>query len=176
MSGRIARSSTILPAGRPKAEIVQIGRKYIFGGAVLLLAGGIAAAFWWTPSPTDPTLRPDDAALVARGAAIYVGQCASCHGAKLEGQPDWRSRRADGKLPAPPHDKDGHTWHHPDALLFDLTRRGPAAMIGGAYKTNMMGFGDVLSDDEIIAVLSYIKSTWPASIRQRHDTINERSK
>jgi hypothetical protein len=27
-------------------------------------------------------------------------------------------RKPDGKLPAPPHDASGHTWHHADAQLF----------------------------------------------------------
>ena len=31
-----------------------------------------------------------------------------------------------------------------------------------------------LSDDEIWAVLSYIKSRWPAAIRARHDTMEDR--
>jgi len=154
---------------------VKIGRKLTFGGAALLLAGGIALASWRTAAPADPTLRPDDPATVARGAAAYTSQCASCHGARLEGQPNWRSRRPDGRLPAPPHDATGHTWHHPDATLFALTKRGPAAMVGGGYRSDMPGYAGILSDDEIIAVLSYIKSTWPAAIRRRHDTINQRS-
>jgi len=37
----------------------------------------------------------------------------------------------------------------------------------------MIGFGDVLSDDEIIAVLSYIKSTWPDRVREVHDERNQ---
>ncbi len=36
----------------------------------------------------------------------------------------------------------------------------------------MPGYETVLADGEIIAVLSYIKSTWPAEIRQRHDRMN----
>jgi len=32
----------------------------------------------------------------------------------------------------------------------------------------------VLTDDEIIAVLSYIKSTWPQEIRDRHDEMENR--
>ncbi|TNE39067.1 MAG: cytochrome c, partial [Sphingomonadales bacterium] len=34
-------------------------------------------------------------------------------------------------------------------------------------------YADTLSDAEIIAVLSYIKSTWPEEIRARHDDLNE---
>lgn len=117
-------------------------------------------------------LRPGDTGLVAEGKKVYATQCASCHGLALQGQPNWRQRNADGRLPAPPHDPSGHTWHHPDGQLFALTKYGPARIVGDGYESDMPGYEGVLTDREILAVLSYIKSTWPADIRQRHDMIN----
>lgn len=114
---------------------------------------------------------------VARGAEVYVAHCASCHGTNLEGQPNWRSRKPDGRLPAPPHDETGHTWHHPDAILFSITRDGTAAHAPAGYLTDMPGFGDVLSDDEIWSVLAYIKSRWPKHITARRQAaIREKAK
>ena len=87
--------------------------------------------------------------------------CASCHGTKLEGQPDWRRRLPNGRMPAPPHDETGHTWHHADALLFAITKQGlvpPHAPAG--YESDMPAFGKTLSDEEIWAALAYIKSLW----------------
>lgn len=127
-------------------------------------------------SNASSALQPDNTALVKSGKELYISYCASCHGKNLEGQPDWRSRNAEGKLPAPPHDETGHTWHHADELLFKITKFGTAAIAGEDYKTDMPGYKDQLSDKEIIAVLSYIKSTWPANIRKRHDQINARAK
>lgn len=98
---------------------------------------------------------------LADGKQIYAERCASCHGANLEGQPHWKVRLPSGRLPAPPHDASGHTWHHSDAQLFRITKEGPGAIVPG-YQTDMPGFAGVLSDAEIIAVLDYIKSTWPA--------------
>jgi mono/diheme cytochrome c family protein len=121
----------------------------------------------------DLTLKPDNPRVVALGERIYRQDCASCHGADLEGQPNWRTRLANGRLPAPPHDETGHTWHHSDAVLFHITKEGPAAFAGGNYESDMPGYGDVLSDAEIIAVLSYIKSTWPADIRAAQDAVND---
>ncbi len=120
------------------------------------------------------SLLPDNAEIVAAGAGLYQKHCASCHGAKLEGQPNWKQRLENDRLPAPPHDQTGHTWHHTDALLFKITKLGTKAIAGDDYETDMRGFGSELSDDEIIAVLSYIKSTWPAEIRKRHDQMNKR--
>ncbi|WP_296991685.1 c-type cytochrome [Thalassospira sp. UBA1131] len=121
----------------------------------------------------DVSLRPDDLQLVAQGKKIYDANCASCHGARLEGEANWRERGPDGLLPAPPHDETGHTWHHPDQVLFELTKYGPAAMAGGDYKSAMQGYEGVLSDEEIIASLSYIKSRWPKDVIARHDQINQ---
>ena len=118
-------------------------------------------------------LRPGDKDVVARGAEVYAQQCASCHGKNLEGQPNWRSRMPTGRMPAPPHDESGHTWHHNDRLLFRLTKEGPAAVIGNNYQSDMKGYAETLSDQDIVAVLSYIKSRWPSHVRARHDRINE---
>ena len=39
------------------------------------------------------------------------------------------------------------------------------AVVGGGYESDMPGFAGVLSDEEIRAILAFIKSTWPE--RQR---------
>lgn len=117
---------------------------------------------------------PDDAAQVVLGERVYAASCAACHGADLEGQPDWRLRQANGRLPAPPHDESGHTWHHPDQQLFDMTKLGVAAIAPEGYLSDMPGFAGSLSDDEIWAVLAYIKSTWPPEVRARQQDITER--
>ncbi|WP_227418488.1 c-type cytochrome [Roseitranquillus sediminis] len=113
-----------------------------------------------------------DAKVIAQGRAIYEAQCAACHGAELEGQPDWRSPLPSGRLPAPPHDASGHTWHHPDEVLFRIVKEGTAAVVGGGYESDMPGFGDVLTDAEIRAVLAYIKSTWPERERSYQERVS----
>jgi mono/diheme cytochrome c family protein len=103
-----------------------------------------------------------------RGRKLYDTNCASCHGANLEGQPDWQSAKEDGTYPAPPHDETGHTWHHGDAMLLDYIRRGGQAVLddmGVDFTSGMPGFGDELTAEDIEAVLDYIKSTWPDRIR-----------
>ena len=102
---------------------------------------------------------------VLAGDRLYQENCASCHGANLEGQPDWRSRLPNGKLPAPPHDASGHTWHHPDRVLNDIVKRGSAAIVGNGYESDMPGFAGVLADDEIDAIIDYIKSAWSERMR-----------
>jgi len=141
-----------------------------------VLAVVIATAIRFDPFATDqaePMLSPDDAKVLAMGERIYAEQCASCHGDRLQGQPDWRTRGADGLLPAPPHDAGGHTWHHPDEMLFRITKFGVASIVGDpSYKTSMPAYEGRLSDDEIIAVLSWIKAQWPPQVRRKHDQMN----
>ncbi len=119
---------------------------------------------------------PDDRATVALGRELYASNCAACHGDNLEGQvADWRSPGPDGLMPGPPHDETGHTWHHPDQVLFEITKFGIVAAANlKDYKTAMPIYEGVLSDEEIIAVLSFIKSTWPEEIRAGHDEMNAR--
>ena len=142
-----------------------------FAVAILLVAS-IAAKTSYSQS----LLRPSDSKTVAKGSLIYKQHCSSCHGKNLEGAPSWRLRLPNGKLPAPPHDESGHTWHHSDKILFSLTKQGPTKIIGGDYKSDMPGFDKILTDDQIIEVLSYIKSRWPKEIQKRHNLLNERSR
>ncbi|GGE46083.1 c-type cytochrome [Actibacterium pelagium] len=106
---------------------------------------------------------------IENGKTLYAEQCAVCHGAKLQGQPNWRSPNADGTLPAPPHDETGHTWHHDNQLLFSYTKLGGQGALEALgvtnYKSGMSGFSDVLSDEEIWDILAYIRSTWPKRVQ-----------
>ena len=109
---------------------------------------------------------------IAAGQTIYAQHCATCHGAQLEGQPDWTTRRPDGRLPAPPHNDEGHTWHHDSELLFNLVKHGlvpPYAPAG--YVSDMPAFGGRLSDEDIWAVLAFIRSRWSPEVRARHDAL-----
>ncbi len=116
-------------------------------------------------APTPLQINPRDVAQVERGQAVYANHCASCHGAQLQGQPDWRTRLPNRRMPAPPHDESGHTWHHPAAVLFGITKHGlvpPYAPKG--YESDMPAFGGVLSDSDIRAVLAFIESRWSSEV------------
>ena len=106
-----------------------------------------------------------DPAQIDRGRVVYEQRCAVCHGQRLEGQPNWRVRLPNGRLPAPPHDDTGHTWHHPDGVLFAIVKNGlvpPYAPAG--YPSDMPAFGQVLSDEDIRAVLAYIENHWSGEV------------
>ncbi len=57
--------------------------------------------------------------------------------------------------------------------MFAITKQGLAQLINQPdYRTAMPIYGGVLSDGEIVAVLSWIKAQWPPEIRRHHDEIN----
>lgn len=148
-------------------------RQKQWGIAIILALVGSAALFflWRTPAaggpvvindtaiPPVPTLNSDR---VAQGAALYAQNCAGCHGANLEGAPDWKRSLADGSLPPPPHDSSGHTWHHPDSLLIDIIANGGDP----AYNSKMPAFNDKLTEDEMAMILDFVKCKWGKDERE----------
>jgi len=126
---------------------------------ILAAIAGIGIWLYWPTGNSSATVA--DPKQIAVGRAVYQQNCASCHGNNLEGQPDWQTPNSDGKLPAPPHDASGHTWHHPDGVLLQIINKGSAEFIGDGYESDMPGFKELLSDEEIKAVLDFIKNDWP---------------
>jgi mono/diheme cytochrome c family protein len=151
---------------------VRIG-KSVAAIAALAVAIAIGAGAYLSFAP-EPSLRRTDPAFVAKGERVYAEFCAACHGANLEGQPEWRVRKPDGRLPAPPHDATGHTWHHPMSDLFALTKYGIARFAGPGYQSDMPAFEGQLSDEDIWAVLAYIHSRWSDDIKARYAEIDRR--
>jgi mono/diheme cytochrome c family protein len=106
---------------------------------------------------------------LALGQEVYEANCAACHGKNGEGNgQDWRRPDANGIFAPPPHDDSGHTWHHPDGLLYDIIVNG-----GNAPKSAMPAFGETLSHDEIVATLEYIKTFWSAESRATQAQISQ---
>ena len=111
---------------------------------------------------------------VALGRQVYVANCAACHGPNGEGEdPNATAPNAQGFYPAPPHDDTGHTWHHPDSQLRHIVREGMPEVPG--FFAAMPAFGDRLSDEDIEAVLAYIKTLWSEEHRQLQAEVSAQS-
>ncbi len=132
-------------------------------GAVALLL--ISAAIFIAAISGAPAIDAGDPEQLALGEQVYAAQCAACHGANLEGEADWQQPTAEGLLKAPPHDETGHTWHHDDAYLIESVKLGGARLPANVGVSAMPAYAELLSDEEIAAVLAFIKSYWPAEIR-----------
>tara|TARA_R110000772_G_scaffold165951_2_gene277658 strand:+ start:380 stop:826 length:447 start_codon:yes stop_codon:yes gene_type:complete len=147
--------------------------KYITVGVILIIFAAGIGLWGWKALLPQYRADPNDKAQVDRGQIVYQANCAACHGGNLEGQPDWRYRKPDGRLPAPPHDETGHTWHHSDEHLVGITKYGPGKFVPGGYESDMPAFEDTIPDKDIWAVIAYIKSIWPPEILVRQSKTNQ---
>ena len=147
-------------------------KMHLWAAAALVAAFAIGAALLMT-GPFNPFT---DTAVIARGHELYAKHCASCHGKNLEGQANWKSPLPNGRLPAPPHDASGHTWHHTDDALAGVIKFGLKPYAGENYESDMPVFGAILGDEEIAAIVAYIKSTWPDREQAYQQRVTEQSK
>ncbi len=129
----------------------------------------VAAAFiaFAAACGTRPSAYPivSSAPLVARGEKVYAQNCATCHGS----QSDQRDVRA---VP-PPHNSNGHTWHHPDPQLIDIVLNGFDSSRPDGLK--MPAFKDKLSDEDARAAVAFIKTWWTPEQRGWQATVTAQS-
>jgi mono/diheme cytochrome c family protein len=135
--------------------------------AAVLLASHADAAPW----PAH-FANAEDANLVKDGYAVYMPVCSSCHGKHLEGQALWQVRDQFAGRRAPAHDATGHTWQHSDDDLFFMTKFGHFPSAPPHAVSWMPAFAGHLTDRDIIAVIAYIKSSWPTGIRASQALLN----
>jgi mono/diheme cytochrome c family protein len=150
------------PRGHGRKRNIRIEYGFVIPSGYFIAVALLCTGCGISAGKIDPT----DKAKVARGETVYGQQCASCHGANLEGQPEWRIRKPNGRLPAPPHDVSGHTWHHPTSVLLEIVNDGlvpPNAPEG--YESDMPAFRNILPGEDIVAVLSFIQSRWDDEVR-----------
>ena len=119
----------------------------------LTVAAAVLAAA--TLTGCAPDTATGTSSIIERGSELYQANCASCHGVDLAGSPDWKAPYEDGSYPPPPHDSSGHTWHHPDQVLTRIIRDG-----SDFPQSRMPAFGDQLDDEDIEAILEFIKTSW----------------
>ena len=134
----------------------------------LLLLGYVALIACASSSDESGSISEDAASPTPAprtGQEIFAATCAACHGADGQGQPNWHITKEDGTLPPPPLNGDGHTWHHPDGFLYRIVSQGGKIQESPSvpdFKSGMPAFGEQLSHEEIIEVLTYVKSLWGA--------------
>ena len=125
-----------------------------------------------TPVAPLPMLDP---VRILQGKALYQANCATCHGRKAEGAPNWATPGPDGLYPPPPHDDTGHTWHHSDRVLYETIYGGMGDPLRPGSPLRMPAWGSQLSDAEIRALIEYFKSLWSEDHRrwQWEQTLND---
>lgn len=107
---------------------------------------------------------------VTQGRQLYEQYCAACHGWQGEGAANWKKPDGKGEMPPPPHDKTGHTWRHSDAMLFRMIAEGWRHPFNKSDRLTMPAFGESLTDQEIAAVIEYLKTLWTDEQREYQAT------
>jgi mono/diheme cytochrome c family protein len=131
-----------------------------------------------TPASPDAAAAPahfadaDDLSKVLAGKALYQRWCAACHGRRLQGQALWQLNDQYSGRRAPAHDQTGHTWAHSDDELFFMTRQGRFPGTAASAPSYMPAFGNYLTDQQIIAVLAFIKANWSIGLRISQALLN----
>lgn len=165
------------PPRKPRSTPGLLRRRNIVVGFVIMciLALLMFVVRSGSQSPADAGDRADatNVQLVARGKQLYMTRCASCHGSDLAGEQDWPQRRANGVMPTAPLDERGQTWQRDDEWIFTTIKHGGQATAPDGATSYMPALGGGLTDEDIWAVISYIKSTWPRSIQDLQPKTSE---
>ncbi len=135
-------------------------KKYLLAITALLLAANTSYADEEKSNASDrSTSRGVSFEQFSRGGTLFQKHCASCHGTKAEGAPNWNKRGPDGKYGPPPLNGTGHAWHHAKPVLVRSIKQGTLT-IGGS----MPPWGDKLSDEQIDDIIGWMISQWPDEI------------
>ncbi len=116
-----------------------------------------------TAPAVDAAIEPESMPRkeIIEGSELYAANCQVCHG---------DSNGAGGRGGAPIHNEKGHTWHHPDAQLRGWVLNGKL----GFGSPGMPALGDKLTEPEVDAILTFIKSWWTTDQRDSQADISER--
>jgi mono/diheme cytochrome c family protein len=110
----------------------------------LAVLAGVLGAVLVGCSPGDDEAEVER----ARGEELYQAHCVQCHGGATGGHIS--------DIP-PPHNAEGHTWHHGDCELVDIVLDG---MPQRPDYPEMPAFGDELTEADVHAILAHIKTWW----------------
>ncbi len=147
-SDMISREPARARSGARAGRATAIAGFAIGLGLILLIGGlwlGVGSPVTW-PSAVKVALQ------VRQGEQVYNANCLSCHlgptGGNIADDP-------------PRHNATGHTWHHPDCALRTMVREGSAGIVEVSRSAlPMQPFKERLSQDEIDAVIAFIKTMW----------------
>lgn len=127
---------------------------------VAVLAFGTVLSACGSGKAQEATSTAVAAAALAEGQSLYAANCSRCHGTESGGNI---------KDIPPPHNANGHTWHHPDQQLADIVLNGLDFAVEG--QPTMPAFKDELNPEQVQAILTYIKTWWTDEQRAYQATV-----
>jgi len=122
----------------------------------ITVIAGAGIAYTLITQNDQQMLTSNSIRIKERGAALYSENCLSCHG-------DQQAELVFGQ--PPPHNSEGHTWHHADGELKKWILKGKPY--------NMPAFGETLSEADVEAILGFIKTWWDPNQRKTQARVSE---
>jgi mono/diheme cytochrome c family protein len=152
----------------PMAEVVYNSLQYLNDDDVRAMAIYLKGLAQGTSPEKSATPLPsaETSLLVSLGKPIYDRQCASCHGATGEGMPP--------NYPPLAGNQSIEMVSAVNAIRMVLNGGYPPGTAGNPMPYGMPPFAHRLSDDEVAAVVTYIRTAWgnrgePVSARQANE-------
>jgi mono/diheme cytochrome c family protein len=152
----------------PMAEVVYNSLQYLDDGDIRAMAVYLKGLAQGTspekPAPALPTA--ETSLLVSFGKPIYDRECASCHGATGQGMPP--------QYPPLAGNQSIQMVSAVNAIRMVLNGGYAPGTVGNPMPYGMPPFAHRLTDDEVAAVVSYIRTSWgnrgePVSARQANE-------
>jgi mono/diheme cytochrome c family protein len=136
----------------PMADVVARSTQHLSDADLTAMAMYLKKLPDRTPAPTETPPQRRDAGALERGARIYDQRCAYCHGDAGQGMPG----------AYPPLAGNRAVNLETPVNLIQMVRQGGflPATAGNPRPFGMPPFGHVLDDNEIAAVLTYVRSAW----------------
>jgi mono/diheme cytochrome c family protein len=152
----------------PMAEVVYNSLQYLNDGDIRAMAVYLKGLAQGTsPEKPAPPLSPAESSLlVSFGKPIYDRECASCHGATGQGMPP--------NYPPLAGNQSIQMTSAVNAIRMVLNGGYAPGTAGNPMPYGMPPFAHRLSDDEVAAVVSYIRTSWgnrgePVAARQANE-------
>jgi mono/diheme cytochrome c family protein len=138
----------------PMAEVVYNSLQYLTDDDVRAMAGYLKSIAQPTPPPPPSSTLPssEGSLLISLGKTVYDAHCTTCHGAQGEGRPPhWPPLAGNQSI---------QMQSAVNAIRMVLNGGYPPATEGNLRPYGMPPFAGLLSDNEVAAVVSYIRTAW----------------
>jgi mono/diheme cytochrome c family protein len=153
----------------PMAEVVHNSLQYLSDEdtkAMAVYLKGIAELASRPPASPATLTTSEGSLLISLGKTVYDARCASCHGAQGEGRPPhW---------PPLANNQSIEMESAVNAIRMVLNGGYPPGTERNPRPYGMPPFAGLLSDNEVAAVVSYIRTAWgnrgaPVSAREANE-------